>query len=166
MFPKKKYTKKSPLEKRLDDIFSIYIRLRDADDNGYCRCISCNKIIYWADKNTHNGHFEGRRKNNTRYSEVNCNAQCCSCNSFNEGKKGEYKEALINKFGIDKVNMLALKSIYKISASEYEILIKEYLIKASKLAYEKLQYDIFREKAAKYLGKKYVKEVLGAGVEN
>lgn len=34
---------------KLDRIFSEYIRLRDADNNGYIRCISCGKIVFWKD---------------------------------------------------------------------------------------------------------------------
>lgn len=39
-----KVTKKPDLKAKLDKIFSEYIRLRDADNNGMVRCISCMKI--------------------------------------------------------------------------------------------------------------------------
>ena len=41
--PSQKSRKK--LEKELDGIFSEYIRLRDADDNGWVRCITCGRPI-------------------------------------------------------------------------------------------------------------------------
>ncbi len=31
------------LKKKLDKIFSEYIRKRDSDYKGYCKCISCSK---------------------------------------------------------------------------------------------------------------------------
>ena len=152
----KAISKKDGLETKLDNIFSIYIRLRDADEYGYCTCISCGKILHWSEMD--NGHYIGREKNNTRYSEINCNPQCRSCNRFSEGNKGEYKENLIKKHGKDKVDLLKLRSIQKIGVGDYNILIELYYKKARKIAYEKCQYDFFLDRSTKYLGKKYVEE--------
>ena len=38
--------------------FSIYIRLRDSDENGYGKCFTCGKIIFW--KKGDCGHGIGR----------------------------------------------------------------------------------------------------------
>lgn len=61
----------------LDRAFSKFIRLRDSDDNGLCRCISCGKLHMWDDIDC--GHFVNRRHMGTRFDEKNCNAQCRSC---------------------------------------------------------------------------------------
>ena len=48
---------KRELIKTSDKIFSEYIRLNDADDNGFCQCITCGSIKHW--KNIHNLLNEG-----------------------------------------------------------------------------------------------------------
>jgi hypothetical protein len=78
---------------KLDRIFSQYIRLRDADQNGYIRCISCGKIVLW--KEADNGHFINRKHMSLRFSETNCNAQCRSCNRFDEGNMTGYNLGMI-----------------------------------------------------------------------
>ena len=90
-------TKRKPsiktLKRKLDDVFSIYIRLRDSDDKGFCRCISCGKIQHWEDVDC--GHYVNRSHMGTRYSERNCNAQCRHCNRFMEGNIQNYRKGLI-----------------------------------------------------------------------
>ena len=46
---------KPALIKELDKWFSYYVRLKNSDKNGYCRCISCGKIFFWKD--IQNGHY-------------------------------------------------------------------------------------------------------------
>jgi hypothetical protein len=50
----------SGLKTKLDDIFSLYIRLRDATDEGYVQCFTCGKVTYFQ-KGMQCGHFESRR---------------------------------------------------------------------------------------------------------
>lgn len=110
----------------LDRIFSEYIRRRDSDANGYIKCISCGKIIHWKDSDC--GHYINRKHNSTRYDEINCNAQCRSCNRFDEGNIQGYRRGLITKYGLEKVEMLELKKFNKMKLGEFEInvLTKEY----------------------------------------
>ena len=44
--PKQKRKRKTNYKEKLWKVFSEYIRLRDADDRGYCNCISCGKVIF------------------------------------------------------------------------------------------------------------------------
>ena len=46
--PKKRQASQATLVKKLDKVFSQYIRLRDAFPNGTFRCISCGKIKPFA----------------------------------------------------------------------------------------------------------------------
>ena len=114
------------LKNRLDRIFSVFIRIRDADNNGYCRCISCGKIVHWKEADC--GHFVNRSHMGTRYSERNCNAQCRSCNRFDEGNNIGYAKGLINKYGIKVINELEVKkhSLSKLSAFDYQLMIEDY----------------------------------------
>lgn len=65
------------LIRKLDEVFSRYIRLRDADEHGYIRCISCGRIHHFNE--TDCGHFINRSHMATRFDEQNCNGQCRSC---------------------------------------------------------------------------------------
>ena len=89
---KKKTTdlkKKSPnLKNKLDTVFSRFIRLRDARKDGTFQCISCGRILPLDQADC--GHYINRQHMSTRFSEKNCNAQCRSCNRFDEGNMQGY----------------------------------------------------------------------------
>lgn len=122
---------------KLDRIFSQYIRLRDADNKGYIRCISCGKIVFWKDAD--NGHFINRKHMSLRFSETNCNAQCRACNRFSEGNMTGYNLGMIKKYGQQTINLLILakNQINKISDSEYKILINHYQQKIKEIKVQK-----------------------------
>ena len=82
---------------KLDSIFSKFIRLRDSDEDGICRCITCGAPHYW--KSVDNGHYIKRQHLALRFNEVNCNAQCRKCNWLGQGEDVKYKDALIKKYG-------------------------------------------------------------------
>lgn len=110
---------------KLDKVFSLYIRQRDAQ-NGYFKCISCGqfKPLEQADC----GHYINRQHIATRFDEVNCNAQCRKCNRFEEGNMQGYRKGLIEKYGEKAVELLEIKkgNICKLSVPEIEILTKYY----------------------------------------
>ena len=103
----KKALRLTALKRRLDRIFSEYIRLRDADANGCCRCISCGAIHPW--KETDCGHYVNRSHLSTRYDGKNCNAQCRRCNRFDEGNQIGYTRGLIKKYGIGVIDLLEVR---------------------------------------------------------
>ena len=135
-------TKRKPsiktLKRKLDDVFSIYIRLRDSDDKGFCRCISCGKIQHWKDVDC--GHYVNRSHMGTRYSERNCNAQCRSCNRFSEGNNIGYTRGLIRKYGIKVIDELDVKKHTQtyINPFDYEVLIDYYKKEIEKLKSDKI----------------------------
>ena len=135
---RKRQASKATLVKKLDKVFSQYIRLRDSDTNGYCRCISCGKIHYW--KEIQNGHYMSRRYLSTRFDEMNCNAQCVACNIFNQGNIQMYRQNLIKKISEKNVDYLEYKAkgiTVHYSAFELEQLIKYYTVLVKKLSEEK-----------------------------
>ncbi len=85
------------LQRKLDRIFSEYIRLRDSDEKGYCRCITCGTPHPWKEMDC--GHYCGRRHLATRYHEMNCHAQCKHCNGFMEGQHFIYRRKLVEMYG-------------------------------------------------------------------
>lgn len=135
---KKSDNNRKSLIRKLDDIFSIFIRLRDSDHNGIGKCISCGKPDHW--KSCDNGHYIGRQHISTRWDEINCNLQCRHENRFEEGKKAEYRVGLIKKYDLKTVESLELRqhNQSKISTFEIELMIKIYTDKVKKLEAEKL----------------------------
>ncbi|MDR1221436.1 MAG: recombination protein NinG [Tannerella sp.] len=121
------------LKAKLDRIFSEYIRLRDADSNGYCRCISCGSIHHWKECDA--GHFVNRKHMSTRYGEKNVNAQCRRCNRFDEGNQIGYTRGLIGKYGKEIIDELDIKkhSASKMTKPEYELLINHYKVEVMEL---------------------------------
>lgn len=122
---------------KLDKVFSEFIRLRDANEQGIIFCISCRKPVFW--KESDNGHFVNRVHKSLRFSEINCNAQCRSCNRFDESNPEGYRAGLIKKYGegiIEKL-MIAKNQTMKFSDNELEIMIKFYTQKVKELKIEK-----------------------------
>ena len=134
---KRKAPSMSTLVDRLDNVFSKYIRLRDAMPSGTFRCISCGKIkpIEQADA----GHYHSRRHMSTRFDEDNVNAECRFCNRFSADHIIGYRENLIKKIGEQRFLLLEFKAheTHKWSAFELEQLTKYYRALANKLQHEK-----------------------------
>lgn len=119
--------KKNSLKNKLDRVFSQYIRLRDMLPNTTVfRCISCGNIYHIKEADC--GHYINRSHMSTRFSEVNCNAQCKRCNRFDEGNMSGYRRGLVMKYGEQRVLLLesSKNDIRKYSDFEYEALIEHY----------------------------------------
>lgn len=133
---KRKSSKKSPLQKldaKLWKIFSVYVRLRDTRPNGYGRCCSCPKIIFW--KGNDAGHFINRGKKSTKFHEKNSHLQCVQCNRFEEGNAVGYTLFMIETYGKQFVELLYAESrkMKKIDRFDYEVMIKHYTEEVRKL---------------------------------
>jgi len=117
----------------LDRIFSEFIRRRDADENGYIRCISCGKIVKWKESDC--GHYINRKHSSTRYDEKNCNAQCRACNRFDEGNIQGYRRGLIAKYGLRETELLEVKkyNVCKLGKLEINALAAEYRKKLNEI---------------------------------
>lgn len=135
--PKKLRTKKTAKE-TADRWFSRFIRIRDSNEFGICRCVTCGNPKPW--KNIDCGHFQKRRHASTRYDEKNCHAQCRKCNSFEGGKDFEYGVAIDRKYGDGTAEKLWNKAHQRSSPMkkfDYEMKAEEYREKAKQLAGEK-----------------------------
>lgn len=104
---------------KLDKIFSEYVRLRDADTNGYVRCYCCGYPVHW--KLAHNGHFMNRRHLGTRFDERNCHGCCVPCNTYNNGNLEAYEAHLINDYGETIMPILEMLKHTITKLSEMEI---------------------------------------------
>lgn len=135
--PKKRQASQATLVKKLDKVFSQYIRLRDAFSNGTFRCISCGKIKPFDQSDC--GHYHSRRHMSTRFDEENCNSECRFCNRFSADHLIGYRENLIRKIGTQRYQLLEAKAhqTKKWSCFELEQLIKYYSALVKKLSDEK-----------------------------
>lgn len=75
----------------------------------------------------------------TRYSERNCNAQCRSCNRFDEGNNLGYTRGLIQKYEVKVLSELEAKKYTQsfMKAFDYEVLIAHYTKEVNRLKIEK-----------------------------
>ena len=114
------------LKKELDRVFSLYIRLRDSDSNGFGRCITCGRVRHY--KKADCGHYMKRQYLATRYDEKNCNLQCKHCNAFLQGANEIYKVKIDEKYGPGTSGILEIKSRNpsKFDRFIYGVLIREY----------------------------------------
>ena len=112
-------------KKKLDKVFSKFIRLRDSKD-GIGSCITCGRIKEW--KYMDCGHYIKRQHLATRWDEKNCNLQCKHCNAFEQGANERYKVAIDEKWGKGTADMLEIKkhNRVKMTEAEYDLLIKYY----------------------------------------
>ena len=111
--------------KKLDSVFSQYIRLKDSV-NEMTTCFTCGKVDHW--KKLQNGHFMSRRHYSTRWDETNCQVQCAGCNVFRYGEQYKFSVALDDRYGpgtADKM-LQQSKQIVKFSTIDLEDLIIKY----------------------------------------
>ena len=102
-----KKIKRSVLIKKLDTIFSQYIRRRYAI-NDISECFTCGvKNDY---KKQQAGHFASRRHYSTRWNEFNVQVQCYSCNICNQGMQFEFGKKLCSQYGNNFAENLMIES--------------------------------------------------------
>lgn len=116
------------LVKKLDTIFSEYIRRRYAK-NDIAQCVTCGKKDHW--KKLQAGHFMSRKHYSTRWDETNVQVQCNACNVFRYGE--QYKFSLY--LGADVSEELHRKSrqIEKFSNADLVMMYESYKQKVKDL---------------------------------
>lgn len=107
---------------------SLYIRLRLADSNGYCTCITCGHVGHYT-KGMHGGHFVPKAQGDAaRFEFDNVHVQCYRCNMNLGGNGAEYTPFMISKFGqerVDEIRQLAGK-VVKYTIHDYNEMIEKY----------------------------------------
>ena len=127
----------SSAKKTADEWFSKYIRIRDADMNGMCKCITCDTVRHWKDMDA--GHFQSRRYNITRWNVHNAHAQCQKCNQYGAGEQYKHGKEIDLLYGEGTAEFLTnlSRSLYKINKSEVMDVAREFKKQAEILAKEK-----------------------------
>ena len=110
----------SKLKKELDKWFSLYIRLRDATDEGMVQCFTSGRVYHY--KNMHAGHFMSRKHLATRWCESNVQPQSPADNLFGQGEQYKFGLNLDAKYGEGVAEELQFKSrqIVKFTRVDYE----------------------------------------------
>ena len=121
------------LKKKADAIFSIYIRLKYADQDLNVQCFTCDKIMNY--QKIQNGHFYSRSVLSLRYHEQNCRPQCYGCNIAKKGNYIEYYKRLEKEIGKGGMDYLEHKrhQTNKMSKLDYQELIDLYTQKVAEL---------------------------------
>ena len=130
----KKAKSRSKLVRELDQIYSQYIRLKNADKDGNCICIICKKPFPW--KKIQNGHFCRRSHYNTRWVDMNCHPQCYVCNCI-LNTNAEYAVFMLETYGENAVKELVKESAKIVKIQNYEI--EEQIVKYRKIVVELLK---------------------------
>ena len=128
----------SKLKKELDKWFSLYIRLRDANDFGLVQCFTCG-VVKPYNKGMQCGHFQSRSHLATRFDEVNCQPQCVGCNMFKQGEQYKFALNIDAKYGEGTAQELQFlsKTTLKITRVEYNEKITYYKEAVNNLKKEK-----------------------------
>jgi len=90
--------------KKLDVVFSQWLRKSYADDFGMVACFTCDKVAHY--KEMQNGHYVSRSHMAGRWEPQNCRVQCPRCNVFMHGNYTEYSARLVKELGPDELGRL------------------------------------------------------------
>lgn len=118
------------LKKKALELIQLLVRLKAADNNGYCECVTCGSVLMWND-GIQGGHFITRGSTKWCLSEENVHPQCRGCNGF--GMKYGNKEAVYTiymqeMYGKEFVqNMLDTKEeVVKLNRLDLEDMINDF----------------------------------------
>ena len=127
----------SKLKKELDKWFSLFIRLRDATDEGLVQCFTSGRVYHY--KNIHAGHFISRKCLSTRWCEINVQPQSAADNLFGQGEQYKFGLQLDAKYGLGTAEELQIKSkqTLKLTRIDYEEKISYYKDAVENLKKEK-----------------------------
>lgn len=127
----------SQLTKKLDTVFSLYIRLENANNKGMVKCFTCDNEHHY--KAIQNGHFQSRRFMSTRFNPFNCAPQCYACNVGMSGMQYEFGKRIDLMYGPGVADLIVQKSkaVCKFQPEEMLELIELFAEKVDKLKKQK-----------------------------
>ena len=134
---KREQTERRRLIRNLDKYCSWYVRLNEADKDGFITCITCGKKVYW--KQADNCHWLSRRYQKTRWDLRDVHAGCRECNRAKNGNYDSYNKVmkkLLGEDGCAELEQLA-HSGRKISTVELNAMLLDYKAKVKNLLKER-----------------------------
>lgn len=123
----------SKLTKNLDLIFSRFVRVKNANDEGICTCYTCGHKAHY--KKMQAGHWVSRFYKRVRWDERNVRPQCPMCNLWKNGDPVVFRENLVKEIGEEQVKELESMrhELFKTSREYLQQKTKEYVKKFNDL---------------------------------
>lgn len=123
---KKKKLSVGNLKKKVWTQFSIFIRTRGADLDGWNTCVTCGARKFWKDLQA--GHFIAGRLNNNLFDEDGCHPQCSTCNVLRSGNTVRYYRWMVENYGEQTITALLYRNnqTRKWQAGELQELLDHY----------------------------------------
>ena len=120
-------------EKYLWPIFSLFIRFRDTDKDGYGKCFTCSLVKHWSEADA--GHGHSRKHKSVKYNEMNVHLQDKRCNGFEAGARDIYAHEVDKRYGPCTWDKLTVQSrqTCKRAQFEYDVLTDHYCKEVIKL---------------------------------
>lgn len=116
---------RNKIVKKLDWVFSEFIRLRDSDSRWIVTCPLCGKRVFW--KYAQNMHFVSRWVLKYRFNEQNCHWWCMRCNVILHGNYIAYTRYMQKKYWYDYVDFIVSdKKPYSLTTPQLEAMIYKY----------------------------------------
>ena len=117
------------------ELTSKYVRLREADEDGYNRCVTCGITKHW--KELQAGHFVAQAQGNAaRWDLRNIHPQCYRCNINLGGNGAEYGPYIRAQFGDeahDEIRRLAGQTRI-MRRADYEEIIDDMATRLARIA--------------------------------
>ena len=117
------------------ELTSKYVRLREADENGYNRCVTCGITKPW--KELQAGHFIPQARGNAiRWDLRGIWPQCFRCNINLGGNGAEYTCYMLDRFGRQTVDDLrgVAASTRIMRRADYEEIIDDMATRLARIA--------------------------------
>lgn len=96
------------LVKKAWTLYSQWIRLAYADQDGRCQCVTCRRRFFW-DRGIQAGHYIHNRAA-VKFELRNVHPQCRQCNGYAGGSPRQYARYLVGRYGagvLDELDRLA-----------------------------------------------------------
>lgn len=113
--------------------FSLWIRMKYADENGMVECVTCGVVKHFKEMQA--GHFLSGRSNGILLDPRCVHPQCYSCNVCKHGNIENYYPFMLEKYGqevIDELKILKGATFVR-TASDYKELREQYEIRIREL---------------------------------
>lgn len=102
--PSMKKPIRSKLIKEADKKYSLHVRQKYANSEGYVQCYTCNYLNHW--KKMQCGHYIPRFFKYTRWELDNLRVQCYMCNMRLGGVPHIFRENLVEELGDVRVQQM------------------------------------------------------------
>lgn len=92
-------------------VFSKYIKVRDADQDGWVTCCTCPKRFRWDDSSLNAGHFVPGHNNTTYFDETIVHGQCADCNCAGSGEQYAYGRFMKERYGHSEAQLDDIRAL-------------------------------------------------------